>query len=278
MSSAPLVAALAGLTLCAAAAAAQPADTIGDGRIEIRPIAHGTLALLHRGHVILIDPARFVPGYPGAPTTDLQALAKAYLAIHGGPPAPTPQDQDPPAELSASAVPVRPGQLARFDGLGPATVILVTHNHTDHLDPRALAALRTPATRIIVPASAAGLLLDVVGAKPMANGDRLDLGDGLTVDAVPMYNPVPDPKLGWPFHPKGDDHVRSGSLREGDAPARRLPVPLLWIGPERLRGRARGQRHRSTAPGLVRRRDATDPLRLSRPPASSSMPRWRGAC
>jgi L-ascorbate metabolism protein UlaG (beta-lactamase superfamily) len=204
MSSRCLAAALAGLTLWAAPAAAQPSDTIGSGdaRIEIRPIAHGTLALVHGRHVIWIDPARFVPGYPDPPKADLQALAKAYLAIHGGPPPPTPQDQDPPAELNASAVPVRPDQMARFDGLAPPTVILVTHSHTDHLDPRAIAALRTRETRVVVPASAAGLLLDVTGAETLANGQRLAIGT-LTIDAVPMYNPAPDPKLGSIFHLRG---------------------------------------------------------------------------
>jgi len=212
-----LAAALAALTFWAARAVAQTPDTIGagDARIEIRPIAHGTLALVHGRHVILIDPARFVPGYRDAPKADLQALGKAYLAIHGGPPPPTPQDQDPPAELNASAVPVRPDQMARFDGLAPPTVILVTHSHTDHLDPRAIAALRTRETRVIIPRSAASQLLDVQGAATMANGDRLELG-ALTIEAVPMYNPAPDPKLGATFHVRGRGNgyvIAAGGLR-----------------------------------------------------------------
>jgi L-ascorbate metabolism protein UlaG (beta-lactamase superfamily) len=212
-----LAAALAGLALCTTPAVTQTADTIGtgDARIEIRPIAHGTLALVHGRHVILIDPARFVPGYPDPPKADLQALAKAYLAIHGGPPPPTPEDKDPPAELNASAVPVRPDQMAQFDGLAPPTVILITHGHTDHLDPRAIAALRTRETRVVVPASAAGQLLDVQGAETMANGDRLELGT-LTIEAVSMYNPAPDPQLGATFHVRGRGNgyvIAAGGLR-----------------------------------------------------------------
>jgi L-ascorbate metabolism protein UlaG (beta-lactamase superfamily) len=208
---------LAGLILCAAPAAAQGPDTIGagDARIDIRPIAHGTLALIHGPHVILIDPARFVPGYPDPPRAELQALGRAYLAIHGAPPPPTPENQDPPAELNVSAVPVRPAQMARFDALAPPTVILVTHSHTDHLDPRAIAALRTRGTRIVVPTSAAGLLLDVQGAETMTNGDRLDIGP-LTIEAVPMYNPAPDPKLGATFHVRGRGNgyvIAAGGLR-----------------------------------------------------------------
>jgi L-ascorbate metabolism protein UlaG (beta-lactamase superfamily) len=80
--------------------------------------------------------------------------------------------------------------------------LAITHTHTDHLDPRAIAALRTPETRLIVPTSAKDMLLDISGAQTMANGERLDLGD-LVVEAVPMYNMEPDPQLGSIFHPKG---------------------------------------------------------------------------
>jgi L-ascorbate metabolism protein UlaG (beta-lactamase superfamily) len=217
MPSGRLVAALVVFTLAVAPVAAQPSDTVGSGkaRIEVRPIAHGTLALVLGRHVILIDPARFVPGYPEPPRADLQALAKAYLAIHGSPPRPARQDEDPPAELNASAVPVRPDQMARFDGLAQPTVILVTHGHTDHLDPRVIAALRTRESRVVVPASAAGLLLDVKGAEPLANGARITL-DGLTIEAVPMYNPAPDPTLGTTFHVRGRGNgyvIAAGGLR-----------------------------------------------------------------
>lgn len=92
--------------------------------------------------------------------------------------------------------------MIRFVGLKPPTLILVTHTHTDHLDPRAIAALRTPETRLIVPTSAKDMLLDVPGAQTMANGERIDLGD-LVVEAVPMYNMEPDPQFGSIFHPKG---------------------------------------------------------------------------
>jgi L-ascorbate metabolism protein UlaG (beta-lactamase superfamily) len=199
-----LGAALAGLALGTTPAAAQTSDTIGAGnaRIEVRPIAHGTLALVHGRDVILIDPARFVPGYPDPPKAELQALAKAYLAIHGGPPPPTPADQDPPAQLNASATRVHPDQIVRFNAVGPPTIILVTHSHTDHLDPRAIDALRSRQTRIVVPTSAAGQLLDLEGAETMANGERLEIG-ALVIEAVPMYNAAPDAERGATWHVRG---------------------------------------------------------------------------
>ena len=182
---------------------AQSSDTVHTttGTLTIQPIAHGTLVLRHGRHVILIDPARFVPGQPDAPREDLQALGKAYIARFGGPPKPPGPDEEPNPELLVSAVPVRPEQVTRFRGITP-TVMLVTHTHTDHLDPRAIAALRTAGTRIIVPPAAKGMLLDVQGAETMANGERLTIDD-LTIEAVPMYNPAPNPKYGTTFHPKG---------------------------------------------------------------------------
>ena len=46
------------------------------------------------------------------------------------------------------------------------------------------------------------MLLDVQGALTMANGERRVFGY-IVVEAVPMYNMDPDPKLGSIFHPKG---------------------------------------------------------------------------
>jgi L-ascorbate metabolism protein UlaG (beta-lactamase superfamily) len=181
----------------------QTADTVSGtgGDIVVLPIGHGTLQLVHGQDVILVDPARFVPGQPEAPRDDLQALAKSYLARFGAPPPPTPPGEEPIAELLVSALPVRAEQMSRFQQLKPPTLILVTDLHTDHLDPPAIGALRGPGTRVIVPRAAAGRLLGLEGAESMANGDRLSVGS-VSVEAIPMYNPAPDPQFGL-FHPKG---------------------------------------------------------------------------
>ena len=182
----------------------QQPDTIrtAGGPISVQPIAHGTVVLVLGRHVVLIDPARFVPGHPEPPREDLQEMAKAYIAKFGAPPKPSASsDEEPNPDLLVSALPIRPEQIARFRRISP-TVILVTHTHTDHLDPRAIAAVRTPQTRIVVPTAAKGMLLDVQGAETMANGERITIED-LTIDAVPMYNPKPEPQYGTIFHPKG---------------------------------------------------------------------------
>ena len=129
-------------------------------------------------------------------------MAKAYIAKFGAPPKPpASSDEEPNPDLLVSALPIRPEQIARFRRISP-TIILITHTHTDHLDPRAIAAVRMPQTRIIIPTAARGMLLDVQGAETMANGDRIKIDD-LTIEAVPMYNPKPDPQHGAIFHPKG---------------------------------------------------------------------------
>ena len=172
------------------------------GSITVVPIAHGTVAFVRGDEVILIDPARFVPGQPEVPRADLQEMAKAYVAKFGGPPPSPPPGSEPDPALLVSAAPVRPEQMSRFRALKPPSVILVTHTHTDHLDPRAIAALSTATARLIVPTSASGMLLDLQGALTMANGERRVLGD-IVIDAVPMYNTKPDPTLGSIFHPRG---------------------------------------------------------------------------
>jgi L-ascorbate metabolism protein UlaG (beta-lactamase superfamily) len=170
--------------------------------LSVEPMAHGTVLLAFGKHVVLVDPARFVPGQPEPPADDLQAMGRAYIAKFGKPPtAPASADEEPNPDLLVSALPIRPEQVARFRGIRP-TIILVTHTHTDHLDPRVIAAVRTPQTRIVVPTTARAMLLDVKGAETMANGDRITIDD-LTIEAVPMYNPRPDTQHGTVFHPKG---------------------------------------------------------------------------
>jgi L-ascorbate metabolism protein UlaG (beta-lactamase superfamily) len=81
-------------------------------------------------------------------------------------------------------------------------VILITDDHTDHLDPRVIGVLRTSATRIIIPPTAAPMMLDVEGAEAMSNGDRKVVGD-IEIEAVPMYNLRPAPETGAIMHHKG---------------------------------------------------------------------------
>jgi len=86
-----------------------------------------------------------------------------------------------------------------FAGMPAPTLILVTDIHGDHLDPATVAKLRTPATKIVAPAPAATRL---EGAIAMANGETKTI-DGITIEAVPMYNLTRGPSPGQLYHDKG---------------------------------------------------------------------------
>ncbi len=91
------------------------------------------------------------------------------------------------------------GQYADYGKLPKADLILITHEHRDHLDPKAVAMLRQPATEIVLTQAAAG---QVAGGLVMANGEVKTVV-GLKIEAVPAYNLVHKRESGEPFHPKG---------------------------------------------------------------------------
>jgi L-ascorbate metabolism protein UlaG (beta-lactamase superfamily) len=91
------------------------------------------------------------------------------------------------------------GQYADYAKFPKADLILITHGHRDHLDPKAVATLRQPSTEIVLTQAAAGL---VAGGLVMANGEVKTMA-GLTIEAVPAYNLVHKLESGEPFHPKG---------------------------------------------------------------------------
>ena len=167
------------------------------GDIVITPIGHASLGIRHSDDVILVDPARFGPGLPSPPAPSAEEIAQFKSA-----PPPVPPDREPHPATLVSAFFVRSGQLARFAVVPSPTLILVTDIHSDHLDPRAITALRTPTTRVIVPTAEGSRMLDVEGAEIMANGETRTIG-GVTVEAVPMYNLAPDRESGMTYHTPG---------------------------------------------------------------------------
>jgi len=81
-----------------------------------------------------------------------------------------------------------------------ADLILVTHEHRDHLDPAAIAAARKEATTVLLTEKCAAM---VAGGIVMKNGDVRTVR-GLKIEAVPAYNVVHKRPTGEPFHPRGD--------------------------------------------------------------------------
>jgi L-ascorbate metabolism protein UlaG (beta-lactamase superfamily) len=86
-----------------------------------------------------------------------------------------------------------------YDALPKADLILVTHEHTDHLDGSAIKKIRKDGTAIGASLKASGTL---DGAVVLKNGESKELA-GILVDAVPAYNREHKRPDGEPFHPQG---------------------------------------------------------------------------
>ncbi len=82
----------------------------------------------------------------------------------------------------------------------PATVILVTHEHSDHCDVRGIRQVKTPNTVVIAPRACKDKIGgDIVSLEP---GEETTV-KGITVKAVHAYNVKRFRTPGNPFHPRG---------------------------------------------------------------------------
>jgi len=93
--------------------------------------------------------------------------------------------------------PVR--SMGKFDNMPKADLVLVTHEHYDHLDASLIKDLSKPGTVVICNKASFSKL---PSAQAMKNGDRKNV-NGIEIEAVPAYNIVNMRAPGQPFHPKG---------------------------------------------------------------------------
>ena len=91
------------------------------------------------------------------------------------------------------------GREADYAKLPKADLVLITHEHGDHLDPKALGMLQKEQTKVVLTKACAE---KVPGGVVMENGEIQTVG-GLKIEAVPAYNVVHKRSNGQPFHPKG---------------------------------------------------------------------------
>ncbi len=89
--------------------------------------------------------------------------------------------------------------LADYRQLPKADIILLTHEHTDHLDIRAIDLIKKEGTSFVVTESCAEKMGEGL---VMKNGDTLNV-QGIQIEAVPAYNIQHKRDNGQPFHPRG---------------------------------------------------------------------------
>ncbi len=90
-------------------------------------------------------------------------------------------------------------QIADYAKMPKADLILITHDHMDHLDLKAADNIKTPRTKIVGTQEVAKKLPGVI---IMKNGDTENV-EGLKIEAVPAYNLAHMREPGLPFHPRG---------------------------------------------------------------------------
>ncbi len=90
--------------------------------------------------------------------------------------------------------------LADYSLLPDADMILITHQHRDHLDKKALDKIVKTSTDFIVPEA---VFRELGMGTVMKNGDSKAVR-GIGIEAVPAYNIVHKRDNGTPYHPEGE--------------------------------------------------------------------------
>ncbi|MBN2181519.1 MAG: SMP-30/gluconolactonase/LRE family protein [Sedimentisphaerales bacterium] len=91
------------------------------------------------------------------------------------------------------------GREADYSKMPKADIILITHDHGDHLDPETIEIIREEDTKLVITETCAER---VSGGIIMKNADTQTI-QGLKIEAVPAYNIVHMRSGNNPYHPKG---------------------------------------------------------------------------
>ena len=91
-------------------------------------------------------------------------------------------------------------EYADYSKFPKADIILITHEHGDHLDAKAIDMLSKKETTVILNTSSQKKLGK---GTIMNNGDKKEILDNIKVEAVPAYNTTPGREM---FHPRNRDN------------------------------------------------------------------------
>jgi len=88
---------------------------------------------------------------------------------------------------------------ADYSKLPKADLILITHQHGDHLDPKAIELIKKDDTKLFCNEAS---LPTAVDGSVLKNGETTSF-KGIKISAVPAYNIINKRETGEAFHPKG---------------------------------------------------------------------------
>jgi L-ascorbate metabolism protein UlaG (beta-lactamase superfamily) len=154
-----------------------------------------SLAILKKTFITIIITAMIIPGYSQEPPefdkiNTSAGIVEMHFIGHGS----------LMFKVNGFVIYIDPVRSSgNYDFLPKADLILVTHEHGDHLDVKLIEDLKKEGTLLFCNQNSK---LKVPWAMAMKADDRQEINN-IIIEAVPAYNIVNESTMGHPFHPKG---------------------------------------------------------------------------